>query len=36
MDNKGLTLMELLATLLVLAIIATIVSTNVTGIIKNK
>ena len=36
MNNKGLTLMELLATLLVLAIIATIVFTNVTGIIKNK
>ena len=32
MNNKGLTLIELLATLLVLAIVATIVSTN----IKNK
>ena len=36
MNNKGLTLIELLATLLVLAIVATIVSTNVTGIIKEK
>ena len=36
MNNKGLTLIELLATLLVLAIVATIVSTNITGIIKNK
>ena len=36
MNNKGLTLIELLATLLILAIVATIVSTNVTGIIKEK
>mgnify|MGYP002518796875 CR=1 FL=1 len=36
MNNKGLTLIELLATLLVLAIVATIVFTNVTGIIKEK
>ena len=36
MNNKGLTLIELLATLLVLAIVATIVSTNITGIIKEK
>ena len=36
MNNKGLTLIELLATLLVLAIVATIFFTNITGIIKEK